>query len=79
MQKCTDCLSERIMWVSAKCNDMCQLKIGDKEKDGYVPDGIGIGGGDYIEFEYCLECGKIQYAFPVIENHVFKDEDNEEF
>jgi len=35
------------------------------EKDGYVPSGICIGGGDYMSFAYCLECGMIQDDFPV--------------
>ena len=26
---------------------------------------MGIGGGDYIEFAYCLDCGQIQKDFPV--------------
>jgi hypothetical protein len=24
-----------------------------------------FGSGDYVEFKYCLECGKIQDNFPV--------------
>jgi hypothetical protein len=31
---------------------------------GYVPDDMGIGGGDYVEFDYCLQCGQIQGRFP---------------
>ena len=26
---------------------------------------MGIGGGDYTEFSYCLDCGQIQGRFPV--------------
>jgi hypothetical protein len=33
--------------------------------DGYVPSDIGIGGDDYIDFIYCLECGQIQDEFPL--------------
>ena len=45
---------------------MCFYQSGGKENDGYVPVGVGIGGGDYVDFTYCLECGKIQSnQFPV--------------
>ena len=50
------------MRVSGKVSDMCwmeYLKTG-VEYDGYVPSGLGIGSGDYIEFDYCLACGQIQ-------------------
>jgi hypothetical protein len=37
------------------------------EYDGYVPTGIGIGGNDYLEFDYCLNCGQIQdVGFPFL-------------
>ena len=59
---------ERIMSVSAKCSDMCSLEINGLEKHDYVPDYIGIGGGDYVEFDYCLDCGQIQGDFPIEED-----------
>jgi len=64
---CQRCGSERIADVGAKCSDCCFLRVGDgREHDGYVPGGLGIGGGDYVEFYWCLECGQIQGdAFPV--------------
>lgn len=64
---CKSCKSERIMEVSAKCSDMCSLQYHDMERHDYVPRDIGIGGGDYIEFEYCLDCGLIQGEFPLEE------------
>ncbi len=67
MSKCQHCNGERLMDVSAKCSDMCSLNYKDMEKHDYVPDFIGIGGGDYIEFEYCLDCGRIQGDFPLEE------------
>lgn len=61
------CGSERIASVSAKCSDCCCVKYSpeDEYKDGYVPSDMGIGGGDYVEFEWCLDCGLIQGDFPV--------------
>ena len=62
---CNNCGSERILSVSGKCSDMFGMSGCGIEKDGYVPSGICIGGGDYMSFAYCLECGMIQDDFPV--------------
>ena len=48
-----------VLSVWAKCSDACMVKCDGKKKDGYVPSGLGIGGGDYIEFELCLRCGRV--------------------
>lgn len=63
--KCQKCDSERVARVSGKTSDLCFISIGENEKDGYVPYDMGIGGGDYIKFEYCLDCGQIQGSFPL--------------
>jgi len=60
---CLNCKSNRLTDVSAKCSDLFNIKYKDGWKDGYVTG--GIGGGDYLEFQYCLECGQIQDKFPV--------------
>jgi hypothetical protein len=57
---CEKCKSKRVASVMAKCSDMCSVTLGGLEAEGYVPRDMGIGGGDYIEFEYCLDCGVIQ-------------------
>jgi hypothetical protein len=45
---------------------MCHHEFaGCTEGDNYVSLGIGVGGGDYIEFKFCLECGQIQGEWPV--------------
>jgi hypothetical protein len=62
---CQSCGSERLVSVNAKCNDLCQVTVGENEHVGYVPDDIGLGGGDYIEIEFCAECGQIQGDFPL--------------
>ncbi len=33
--------------------------------DGYVPNDLGIGGGDYVEFRLCLNCGQMQGNYPM--------------
>lgn len=62
---CQKCSSKRIMNVTAKCSDTCGFSINGVDSDGYVPKEIGIGGGDYVRFNYCLDCGQIQGKFPV--------------
>jgi hypothetical protein len=62
---CQKCKSERILSVNAKCSDLCNISINGQNKNGYVPHDLGIGGGDYVEFELCLDCGQIQGQFPL--------------
>jgi hypothetical protein len=64
MEKC--CNNPKMMCVSAKCSDQfnCEYPNGT-EHEGCVPDNIGIGSDDYVEFEYCVNCGKIQGEFPL--------------
>lgn len=49
---------------------MCSAYFGDKVYDGYVPDGLNVGGGDYLEFNMCLNCGKVQGEFPLTDEQV---------
>lgn len=57
---CSRCSSERVASLNSKSSDCNQVTIGVAEHLGYVPKGMGIGGGDYIEFDWCLDCGTIQ-------------------
>ena len=59
------CGSERIASVNGKTSDCCSVNMGSKALRGYVPTDMGIGGGDYIRFKYCLDCGSIQDKFPL--------------
>jgi len=59
---CSQCGGVRIVSIYAKCNDLFvanQYNTG-VEYEGYVPTPIGIGGGDDVQFDYCLDCGQIQ-------------------
>lgn len=53
------------MQISAKCSDLCFTQVIDSEgnaiyeNDGYVPSGLGIGGGDYVEFTVDLTTGQL--------------------
>jgi hypothetical protein len=42
----------------------------DRFIDGYVPTDLNVGGGDYMEVRFCLECGQIQGEFPISEEVV---------
>lgn len=63
--KCQKCASARVACVTAKSSDMATVSVGKKSDNGYLPGDMGIGGGDYVEFAWCLECGQIQGAFPL--------------
>lgn len=58
--------------ISAKCSDLCYSEIinDDRnlvaENDGYVPENIGIGGGDFVELEIDLQTGKVLNWKPVM-------------
>lgn len=65
MNNCKSCKSDRIVSFSGKSSDCNAVSYKEAEIDGYVPDDIGIGGGDYVEFSFCLECGQIQGKFPL--------------
>jgi hypothetical protein len=67
MLKCQRCGSNRVADMTAKCSDMCGLSIGEYDNDGYVPGDMGVGGGDYVEMKWCLECGQLQGNWPLPE------------
>ena len=62
---CQRCKSDRVASIMAKCSDCCGTSIGDYDKSGYVPSDMGVGGGDEVEFNWCLECGQIQGEWPL--------------
>lgn len=77
IMECTNCKSDRIIELCAKCSDLCNVEYKGQEHDGYVPDGMGIGGGDYIEFNMCLMCGMVQ-GIDDLPDPFFYDEDEDE-
>ena len=72
---CQRCKKDRVIYVQGKTSDMCFVRYKDKEHDGYVPDSIGLKDdgayGDYVQIEYCLECGQVQGKFPIDDETVF--------
>lgn len=69
------CGSERIIKVNGKTSDMCQVRYADVDVSGYVPkltgiDTPGTGFGDYIQYDYCADCGQIQGKFPLSDKSI---------
>jgi len=64
---CQRCNNHRVAIVTGKTSDRCFIRIANEDRvnQGYPPIDMGIGGGDYISFHYCLECGQIQGKFPL--------------
>lgn len=62
---CQNCGSSRIVGVNAKTADRVGISVSNNQHVGYVPDDLGIGSGDYINFDYCLECGQIEGEWPL--------------
>ena len=60
-----DCGSHRVISIVAKCSDMFQASTPCLQYSGYVPNDLGIGSGDYLDFSYCFDCGKIVGDFPI--------------
>ena len=77
MNSCQKYKSNRIMSISGKTSDCFGANYLGKEYDGYVLSDVGIGGGDYIELLYCVQCGQIQGQFP-IEEKIIQDQLNPE-
>ena len=58
--QCDGCSSKRLLAVGGKTSDMFNANFQNADYEGYVPNDLGIGGGDYIDIEICLDCGKVQ-------------------
>jgi len=67
---CQSCHSENIFQVNAKCDDRCTVKTPDDTIDDYVPYNANIGGGDYIKFSVCADCGQMQGTWPIDINEI---------
>ena len=59
------CGSNRIMFIQAHCRDCFNMSYENMDYDGYVLADIGIGSGDDVCLDICLDCGQIQDWRPV--------------
>ena len=44
---------------------MCSVDLAGRHLNDCVPRDLGIGGGDDVQLDYCLDCGQIQGRFPL--------------
>ena len=63
--RCQRCAGPPLARVLAHCSDMCSVDLAGRQHHGYVPRDLGIGGGDDVQFDYCLDCGQLQGTFPL--------------
>ncbi|CAB4196769.1 hypothetical protein UFOVP1290_289 [uncultured Caudovirales phage] len=79
---CDKCNSKRVVSAGAKCSDMFYAEFTNEvlhtDYNGYVPHDLGIGGGDYIDIKYCMDCGKLQGKFPLPTADIEKDSSEDE-
>jgi hypothetical protein len=66
-----------ILSISAKSSDLNSISYKDKNGKvtnssdyAYVPEGIGIGGGDYVELKIDTETGQILNWKPVTDEQI---------
>ncbi len=62
---CKTCRSDRVASISAKSSDMNAVGIGERRHEGGVPRDMGVGGGDYVRFSWCLDCGFMAGSWPL--------------
>ena len=68
--RCQQCNSKRLANISGHCSDMFSFNGDEYSHNGYVPYNINIGGGDYVEIVFCLQCGQMQGKFPITKKKV---------
>jgi len=78
LPRCKFCDSNRLAYINVKGGDTCIFKYKGKEYEGSAPHDLGFEGGNYLEIDYCLECGRIQSEFPIPEAIVEKVWEEEE-
>jgi hypothetical protein len=61
-----------MLWISAKCNDQCEVYTEGLYHCGYPLDMPGLMGGDYIDFGVDIETGRIRNWDTVIKPALMK-------
>lgn len=61
---CIHCGNMRLAHIDAKVTSF-NLRVDSRGIVGDIPSALGIGGGDYLTFAFCLECGRIQSEYPL--------------
>lgn len=63
--QCKRCGGFRVLSVKSHGRDCNFFSILGYEHNGYVPADLGLGCGDDVEFDVCLDCGQLQRTFPI--------------
>lgn len=58
--KCDNCSGDRILSIMGKTSDLFNAGFKNASYEGYVPKDLGVGEGDIIRIDVCLDCGKLQ-------------------
>jgi hypothetical protein len=68
--KCTDGC-RRIAAMSGKCSDLVSTTGPNGTViDGRVPKDMNVGGGDYIDISWCLDCGTLGGKWPLKQTEI---------
>ncbi len=64
--KCDNCSSTRLLAFYCQGRDCHNISYDGLEYEGYMIEGLGLYGnyGDAVDFQLCMQCGKIQGSFP---------------
>lgn len=71
-EPCQRCGSRKLAALNAKCSDQCSVyfatpvNVNGEEVshvEGYLPESLKVGHGDYVSFSWCLECGQVKGDF----------------
>jgi len=73
---CDKCYYNTVISVCSKSKDDNSFIHRGIELNGYVPYYSGIGGGDYLKFEYCVKCGQIQNWKSLTIEEALKEEED---
>lgn len=66
MTVCVHCTGDRVASLTGAKAVEVTIFMGGAEYVGPVPGDVGLGeGGDYIEFDWCFDCGSLQIPHPL--------------
>lgn len=71
---CQRCSSERVLFVQSHADDRQFWILNGNSGEGYLPYDFGIGGGDDVTMNLCLDCGQVQGKFPLPKTEMEQDE-----
>lgn len=78
--KCDKCGATRLMAVYVQGRDTHNFDYDGISYEGYSKEGTGLYGnyGDALDFQLCMQCGKVQGSFPKEDEDIKKALQEEE-